>query len=135
MDGGFRQHELHERLALGWQFDRNLNHHKLRASSPHLKFDKGNEQITNGCRLLSSGHLSGLIEVRVLAKFLLGQLNDVGVPAGKLPALKGLVQKIHSDSFCGDENRLGMFAADNDARRSEERRVGKECRAGWWTEQ
>src|SRR5439155_17057435 len=106
--------------ALGRQFDRNLNHHEQRTASAHLKFDERNEQVTHGCRLLSLRHLRGLIEVRMLAKFLLGQLNDVGVPTGKLPALKRVVQKIHSDNFCGNENRLGMFATANDARSRKE---------------
>ena len=47
----FRQQELHERLALGRQFRRGFNHHELRAASSHLKFHKGNEQITSRSRL------------------------------------------------------------------------------------
>src|SRR5881397_3355953 len=73
--------------------------------SSHLQFDKRDEQITNGCRLLSPGHLRGLIEVRMFAK---------------LPALKRVVEEIHSDDFRGDENRFGMFAANDDARTREE---------------
>ena len=115
MNCGFREHELHERLTLGWQLYRDLNHCKLRTASSHLKLDKRNEQITGRSRLVAFRHQRGLIKVRMAAEFLLGELNDVGVSSRELPTLEGVVEEIDSEDFRGDENCLGMVAANDDA--------------------
>jgi len=52
--------------------------------------------------------------VRVLSEFLLRQLHDVGVAAGKLPALVGLLHEIDPNNLLGDEDRLGMVACQDE---------------------
>ena len=48
------------------------------------------------------------------AEFLFRQFHDVGPSARKFPALERMVKEVHPDDFGGNENRFGMFAADDD---------------------
>ncbi len=115
MNGSFGEHELHKSLAFGWELDRNLNHYKGEMTASHMKSDKGNEQIADWGWLISPGHELRLIDVRVFAKFILGQLDNVRVSSREFPALKRLLKEINPDNFCGDEDGFGMFAANDDA--------------------
>ena len=85
-------------------------------ATSQLQFYKRNEQIANWSLTPPFWHLCRLIKVSMLAELILGYLNYVGISSWKFPALKGVLNKVNANNFCGNKNRFRMIAANNDAR-------------------
>ena len=103
-------------MVLDRQLDREFNHQKERLASRQVQLDKRHQKVAHRRRLLPFGHPFGFVQVRVLPEFFLRQLDDIGITAGKFPALVGFLNKIHPNNLSRDEHGLGMFAGQNDAR-------------------
>ena len=80
-----------------------------------MKLNERDKQIASGGGLIPFDHQGGLIKVRMFAKLLFAQFHDVRVSPRKLPALERVVKEVNPADFRGNENRFGVFAADDDA--------------------